>query len=77
VPVTWLVAANDSYFSPSFSRRLAEAFRGSGGRVDFGELAPYGSEGHWLVESGTGVKLAAGALDTVLKGLRTPAAKKP
>ena len=38
VPVTWLVAANDSYFSPSFSRRLAEAFRGSGGRVDFHEL---------------------------------------
>jgi dienelactone hydrolase len=77
VPVTWLVAANDSYFSPSFSRRLAEAFRGSGGRVDFHELAPYGSEGHWLVESGNGVKLAARALDTVLKGLRTPAAKKP
>ena len=77
VPVTWLVAANDSYFSPSFSRRLAEAFGGSGGRVDFHELPPYGSEGHWLAESGNGVKLATRALDTVLKGLRTPAAKKP
>ena len=28
VPVTWLVAANDSYFSPALSRRLADAFRG-------------------------------------------------
>ena len=31
VPVTWLVAANDSYFSPAFSRQLADAFRGAGG----------------------------------------------
>ena len=77
VPVTWLVAANDSYFSPSFSRRLAEAVRGSGGRIDFHELAPYGGEGHWLVEYENGVKLAARTLDTVLKGLRPPAAKKP
>ena len=35
VPVTWLVAANDSYFSPAFSRQLADAFRGAGGKVDF------------------------------------------
>ena len=27
VPVTWLVAANDSYFSPDLSRQLADAFR--------------------------------------------------
>ena len=27
VPVTWLVAANDSYFSPALSRQLADAFR--------------------------------------------------
>ena len=27
VKVTWLVAANDSYFSPAFSRQLADAFR--------------------------------------------------
>src|SRR6266478_5089379 len=35
VPVTWLVAANDSYFSPELSRQLADAFRSGGGRVDF------------------------------------------
>src|SRR6266480_2937843 len=33
VPVTWLVAANDSYFSPELSRRLADAFRNGGDRV--------------------------------------------
>src|ERR1700730_13249357 len=39
VPVSWLVAANDSYFSPELSRRLADAFRGAGGKVAFRVLA--------------------------------------
>src|SRR6266446_10284836 len=44
VPVTWLVAANDSYFSPALSRQLADAFRSPGGKVDFRVLAAYGGE---------------------------------
>ena len=32
VPVTWLVAANDTYFSPTLSRRMADAFRGGGSK---------------------------------------------
>jgi dienelactone hydrolase len=35
VPVTWLVAANDTYFSPELSRQLADAFRSPGGKADF------------------------------------------
>jgi dienelactone hydrolase len=76
VPVTWLVAANDTYFSPELSRRLADAFRSSGGKVDFRVLAPSGSEGHWLAETESGVGIAAGELDRALK-LKTAAAKKP
>jgi dienelactone hydrolase len=75
VPVTWLVAANDTYFSPELSRRLADAFRSSGGKVDFGVLAPSGSEGHWLVETESGVRIASPELDRALK-LKTAAAKK-
>ena len=75
-PVIWLVSANDSYFSPAFSRQLADAFRGAGGKVDFQVLAAYGSEGHWLPEADDGVKLAAAALDRALKGLRAAAARK-
>jgi hypothetical protein len=52
-------------------------FRDGGGKVDFHELPPYGGEGHWLVEPENGVKLAARSLDTVLKELRPPAARKP
>ena len=67
MPVTWLVAANDSYFSPALSRQLADAFRSGGGKVDFRVLPAYGSEGHWLPETEGGVKLAGTELDRALK----------
>lgn len=75
IPVTWLVAANDTYFAPDLSRRLADAFRSAGGKVDFRALAPSGSEGHWLAESDSGVRLAAPALDRALT-INAPLAKK-
>src|SRR3954452_8353338 len=34
VKVTWLVAANDSYFSPALSRKMVDAFRGAGGKAE-------------------------------------------
>jgi dienelactone hydrolase len=71
VPVTWLVAANDSYFSPALSRQLADAF--GGGQVEFRVLAASGSEGHWLAETEAGVKSAAAELDRALKP-KTPIA---
>ena len=76
VPVIWLVAANDSYFSPDLSRQLADAFRTGGGRVDFRVLPASGSEGHWLAETEAGVKIAGPELDTALKALTPVAAKK-
>jgi dienelactone hydrolase len=76
VPVTWLVAANDSYFSPTLSKQLADAFRGGGGKVAFRVLAAIGSEGHWLPETEAGVKIAAPELDRALKALTPIATKK-
>ena len=53
VPVTWLVAENDSYFPPAFSKKMADAFTEAGeGKVDFRVLPVFGSEGHWLAEAG-------------------------
>jgi len=76
VPVIWLVAANDSYFSPELSKQLANAFRAGGGKVDFYVLPASGSEGHWLAESESGVKIAGPILDRALKLLASTAAKK-
>ena len=76
VKVTWLVAANDSYFSPAFSRQLVDAFRGASGKADFQVLPAHGSEGHWLVETEGGVKLAGPELDRALKARFSTSAKK-
>jgi dienelactone hydrolase len=75
VPVTWLVAANDTYFSPALSRQMADAFRAAGGKVDFRLLGADGSEGHWLAETEGGIKSAAPELARALKA-STPAAAK-
>jgi dienelactone hydrolase len=76
VPVTWLVAANDSYFSPDLSRQMADAFRQEGAKVDFRVLAASGSEGHWLAEADGGEKLYGPALESALKGLGVQPARK-
>jgi dienelactone hydrolase len=76
VPVTWLVAANDTYFSPALSRQIADAFRAGGGKVDFRVLAASGSEGHWLAETEGGVKSATPELARALKAPTPAAAKK-
>jgi hypothetical protein len=51
------------------SRKLADAFRLAGGKIDFHVLAATGSEGHWLPETEAGVKIASAELD---RALRTP-----
>jgi dienelactone hydrolase len=76
VPVIWLVAANDSYFPPDLSRRLADAFRSGGDKVEFHVLPASGGEGHWLAETEAGLKIAAPELDRALKALAPIAVKK-
>src|SRR6202011_3935313 len=76
VPVTWLVAANDSYFSPALSKQLADAFRSGGDKGEFRVLSAYGSEGHWLAETEGGVKIAGPELDRALKEPAPAVAKK-
>ncbi|KZD20954.1 alpha/beta hydrolase family protein [Tardiphaga robiniae] len=69
VPVIWLVARNDSYFSPAFSRQLADAFGKGGAKVDVRELPDFRSEGHWLAESDSGDDIYGAALDKTLKAI--------
>ncbi|THD72230.1 MAG: peptidase [Bradyrhizobium sp.] len=77
VPVVWLVAANDTYFSPDLSRQMADAFRAGGGKVDFRVLPASGGEGHWLAETGGAEKLFGPALDSAMKALvAKPASKR-
>ncbi len=80
VPVAWLVAANDGYFPPDFSRKMADAFRAGGGKAEFRVLPAYEGEGHWMAETENGVKALTGELDRALtEALPQPLAraKKP
>lgn len=77
IPVTWLVAANDTYFAPKFSSGLADAFRGRSGKVDFRTLPAVGSEGHWMIETEAGVKAASSELARALNPPRPMATRKP
>lgn len=52
VPVTWLVAENDSYFSPALSKEIADALAAGGAKIDFRVLPAYGRDGHGLAEAG-------------------------
>ncbi|WP_256807429.1 dienelactone hydrolase family protein [Bradyrhizobium sp. Bra64] len=77
IPVVWLVAANDSYFSPAFSKASVDAFRRSGGTADFRTLPAVGSEGHWMIETEAGVKAASGELARALNQLKPAATRTP
>ena len=76
VPVNWLVAAKDSYFSPDLSRQLADSFRIGGDSVEFRVPPASGGEGHWLAESEAGVKSAEAELDRALMPVPPAAARK-
>ena len=76
VPVTWLVAENDSYFPPEFSKQMADAFIEAGDdKVDFQVLPPFGKEGHWLAEAGDEVTLAALIANVAGQTAQAPAAQ--
>lgn len=49
IPTLWLYAANDTYFPPDLSGRMAAAFRDAGGRVDYRLLPAIAGEGHGLI----------------------------
>jgi len=70
VPVTWIVAENDSYFSPALSKQMADAFAAGGAKVDFRVLAPYGRDGYGAGH-GDGHGLAeARSRETIEKALK-------
>jgi dienelactone hydrolase len=69
IPTLWLYAENDSYFAPTLSQRMAQAFRTAGGRVEFHLLPALKDDGHVLIESHEGIAawepIAAGFLAKV------------
>jgi dienelactone hydrolase len=69
-PSLWIYSANDTYFPPELSRRMAEAFGAGGAVVDYQLLPPILEEGHVLVYSPESVRYWAPILEKFLRGRR-------
>jgi len=50
-PTLWLYAENDTYFPPSLSKRMAEAFRKAGGKAEYQLFPAVGQEGHAVINA--------------------------
>jgi len=51
VPMLWVYAANDSFFSQELSRRFFQAFTVAGGKAKLIEIPPFGADGHKLLSA--------------------------
>jgi pimeloyl-ACP methyl ester carboxylesterase len=66
VPMLWVYAENDHFFSPALAKRFNDAFVGAGGRTTFIMEPPFGADGH-LLFSATGIPRWTPLVDSFLK----------
>jgi dienelactone hydrolase len=59
IPMLWIYSHNDSYFGPDLSKRMADAFRGAGGNLEYHLLSDFGADGHFMIDSPEAVQLWA------------------
>jgi dienelactone hydrolase len=57
IPMLWIYTENDTYFGPDIAKRMHEAFTAAGGNAEFHMLPPFGSDGHFLIDSPDGVPI--------------------
>lgn len=67
VPSLWLYTQNDTFFEPSLSQRMAEAYRAGGGNVDYRLLPAFKNDGHDMFGSADGRTLWTGPVDEFLR----------
>jgi dienelactone hydrolase len=47
----WIYIENDTFFGPDLSRRMFDAYTGAGGNAEYHLMPPFGSEGHFFIDS--------------------------
>jgi dienelactone hydrolase len=67
IPTLWLYAQNDSYFSPTLSKAMAESYRRAGGRVDYHLLPASEDDGHFFVFDGHALRYWSEIIDAFLR----------
>src|ERR1700761_2704477 len=58
-PMLWIYSENDTFFGPGPSRRMHEAYTTAGGSAEYHMLPPFGSDGHFLIDSADSIALWA------------------
>ena len=51
VPMLWIYTENDSYFGPELTKGMHDAFVAAGGNAEYRMLPPFGSDGHFMIDS--------------------------
>jgi dienelactone hydrolase len=59
VPMLWIYTENDTFFGPALSGKMHAAYRGAGGSAEYHMLPPFGSDGHFLIDSANAIPLWA------------------
>lgn len=56
-PALWIYTENDQSFPPALTRRIAEAYRAGGAPLEFRLLPAFGTDGHALLPSSSGLRV--------------------
>jgi dienelactone hydrolase len=59
VPMLWIYIENDTFFGPALSKSMHQAYTEAGGSAEYHLLAPFGSDGHFLINSPDAIPLWA------------------
>jgi dienelactone hydrolase len=51
VPMLWIYIENDTFFGPELSQRMHAAYTGAGGNAEYHLMPPFGSDGHFFIDS--------------------------
>jgi dienelactone hydrolase len=70
VPALAIYTENDSFFGPSLSRQIVNAYRAGGGRLDDVLLPAFGVDGHALFAARDGVAIWGPVVEAFLKSVR-------
>jgi dienelactone hydrolase len=59
VPMLWIYLENDTFFGPDLSKKMHQAYTGAGGSAEYHLLPPFGSDGHFFIDSPDAIPLWA------------------
>jgi dienelactone hydrolase len=66
VPMLWVYAQNDHFFSPQIAAEFYQTFTAGGGKAQFVKASPFGTDGHGLF-SAAGIPLWTPMVDAFLE----------